>query len=279
MTQNKTGEWICSNAEYHADDAISHSSLEVFRRWSPTFAARYIFKTERAPEPSDEMILGTMFHQQLLEPDTVDWLDAPINPKTGRAYGSDTNAFRDYQQANPGRLILHPDDRRRLDGMLAAVERNADVMNFLNCPQRRELGLRWVDDETGIACRCRPDILSDAGIIVDFKTSSDPTEWLKQAANFGYHRQAAWYQVGVSCALFENYQLPPFVHVVVGSKPPHAVIVYQLGERSLELGREQNEADLMRLADCRRTGDWSDPRESGIQFCDLPSWAFPRKEW
>ena len=59
----------------------------------------------------------------------------------------------------------------------------------------------WNDPLYGFRCKCRPDKgFKDIGVLVDLKSAKDasPFEFSKDAANFGYHVQAAWYTDGMN---------------------------------------------------------------------------------
>lgn len=277
-----TGEWECSNSEYHQDAAISHSSLEVFRRWSPTFAARYVFKTEPKPEPSDEMKLGSAFHCLLLEPDNFK-TEYIVSPKFDRRTKVGKAAAEDFEAAALGKAVLDADSMGAVFAMLASARNNADVMAFLDAPQRREVSFRAVDITTGILTKARPDILADETKdhymrLVDIKSNKDPCNWLRDAGNYGYHRQMEHYKKVVAAALNLDYY-PEFFHVVVGTSAPYPVIVYKLSERSQALGQRQNRATLELLAECIATNDWRDQRQIGVVDGDIPSYHFPRETY
>ncbi len=272
-----------SNAQYHSDlSAVSHSMLECFRAWTPTFYSRFVAKTQPAPPPSDSMVIGSAFHCLLLEPQNFH-LQFIVSPKFDRRTKQGKADADDFETASNGKTVLDCETMETVLAMTDSVRKNADVVEFLNAPQRREVSFRAVDLYTGLLLKARPDILADETDenymrIVDIKTSRDPCNWLVDAGKFGYHRQLDHYQRVIKDALDLPY-FPEFFHVVVGSSEPYQVVIYQLGQRSQRLGREQNSESLERLVECHATGDWRDPRQIGVVTGDIPAWNFPKEKY
>ena len=70
---------IETNEQYHANDAISHSKLELFRRRPISYYRRFIAKTVARPEPTEAFRLGSAAHCAVLEPDTF-WARYALRP-------------------------------------------------------------------------------------------------------------------------------------------------------------------------------------------------------
>jgi len=144
-----------------------------------------------------------------------------------------------------------------------------------------EFSIVWVDQASGLPLRARPDLIcpGERGKVrvVDFKTTRavDLTDFQRDTAKFGYHRQAAWYTEAVE--LF-GYDIEAFLFVSVNKTPAHEVYVHRLSPDALQLGREEN--DLARLELARRLAedDWSNPAAAEIHELDLPQWAYPPLE-
>ncbi len=65
--------------------------------------------------------------------------------------------------------------------------------------------------------------------------------------------------------------------IVVESKPPYAVVVYDIPEEVIEIGREEYTRLLELLADCERANDWPGPAMGGEVMFSLPSWAYQQE--
>ena len=124
----------------------------------------------------------------------------------------------------------------------------------------------------GIECRCRPDAVTERGVIVDLKTTRDasPEEFARSIAQYRYHVQAAFYSDGYRAAFGEAPR--GFVFIAVETEAPYLVAVYVASEAMTQRGRIDYQADLDTFRWCRDHNDW--PGYSGHPLTiDLPKWA------
>lgn len=135
-----------------------------------------------------------------------------------------------------------------------------------------EQSLYWTDEQTGVACRARPDLaVNDWSLIVDYKTtlSADPKEFAKSIAKYGYHQQQAWY-----CEAVETLTgiRPEFVFVCQEKTPPYEVSLIQLDADAVRIGGRLNEDARTIYAACMDSGVWPSYPTS-VQVVGLPAWA------
>lgn len=135
-----------------------------------------------------------------------------------------------------------------------------------------EQSLYWKDEQTGVACRARPDLaVNDWSLIVDYKTtvSADPKEFAKSIAKYGYHQQQAWY-----CEAVETLTgiRPEFVFVCQEKTPPYEVSLIQLDADAVRIGGRLNEDARTIYAACMDSGVWPSYPTS-VQVVGLPAWA------
>lgn len=183
-----------------------------------------------------------------------------------------SDVWEEWQQNNPGRIILSPEQWDQLHAMANAVHSHPAAGALLTgCPGEAEKSVYWNDATTGVLCRCRPDWWRDDNVIVDLKTTEDasPEGFAKSMANYRYDVQAAYYLDGIQKATRKRPKA--FVFIAVEKKPPYGVGVYVLDSDSLELGRAQYQHDLRIYAECVRTGEWPGYGDK-IQTISLPAW-------
>lgn len=135
-----------------------------------------------------------------------------------------------------------------------------------------EQSLYWKDEQTGVACRARPDLaVNDWSLIVDYKTTvnADPKEFAKSIAKYGYHQQQAWY-----CEAVETLTgiRPEFVFVCQEKTPPYEVSLIQLDAEAVRIGGRLNEDARTIYAACMDSGVWPSYPTS-VQVVGLPAWA------
>ena len=258
--------------EYHAIQALGASGLRKLARSPRHFYAATLDPERPRSEPTPAMKAGTLAHCAILEPGFLaaryivrpDGLDG--RTKEGKAWLAAVPAG---VEAVTAEQMLTA--RRQAE----AVRALPDVAALLDRGQP-EVSAFWADDETGEACKCRPDWFSPAGdggvILLDVKTTQDasPDGFPRSIANFGYHLQAAWYSDGFARA--SGLHVLAFVFACVEADYPHAAAVYMLDDDTLAQARAENRRLLNLYASCKRDGAWPGyPSDIGI--LNLPAWA------
>ncbi len=265
-----TGLWDVTNEEYHADlEFDSHSSLELFRASIPHYAAERVYRVLPREKPTAQMILGTRVHCRVFEPAEFAKRYCVIEWAKGKG-SVEANRQLEAEAAKDGKEILDAGDLAQIEAMAFALQQNETFAAAIE-DSRRELSIRWFDQLTGLGIKNRLDLLHGSGLILDLKTAADPgpAAMVKTMANFGYYRQAALYLAGAWQVLGAA---GPFVHVVVGSKPPFEVVAYCLDQAAIDQGHKENRETLNELAERHSSGNW-ESRWKDIQEISLPRWA------
>ena len=113
---------IETNEQYHANDAISHSKLELFRRRPISYYRRFVAKTVARPEPTEAFRLGSAAHCAVLEPATF-WDRYALRPEgIDRRTKDGKIAFAEFESANAGKTIITQDEAGSVQEMTAAVQ-------------------------------------------------------------------------------------------------------------------------------------------------------------
>jgi PDDEXK-like domain of unknown function (DUF3799) len=272
LSESATGLWdVPSNAAYHMDEAVSHSRLEIFRSSPIEFQARFITGSMPEPEPTPSLILGEAFHATILEPEQWDSLFA-IEPlmidgrtKEGRA----TKAL--FKETSAGKTIVTRKQYESIVKMAQSALAHPEVAEIMTNAWRKEQGVRAVHTN-GLPLRSKIDVICNGALIADFKTAADvsPDGFARACANFGYHRQGAFYIDVAKSALGRKYR---FVNIAVQNQEPWETACYYLDNSDIELGREQNNFALDRLKQYYETDEWRGPQNIGIVKLKLPKWA------
>jgi len=257
--------------EYHSNPAVGHSSLLKLMR-SPAHYFNYMTSPR---EPTPAMQLGSAFHTALLEPDVFrqNYIVAPKfdwRTKDGKAQAEA------WEAANAGKTSLTPGDMDSVEKMISSVQEHGGARLLLARGQAEMSGF-WTDQETGIACKFRPDFLATNGdlitSLVDIKTCVDASRegFAKSIATFGYDVQAAYYIDGLEKLTGKRVG---FYFVAVEKDAPHATTVYEASLEMIEVGRAKYRASLELLQWCRKKGRYPSYQPNGeIEKIDLPRWA------
>jgi exodeoxyribonuclease VIII len=248
-----------SNADYHADPAISASHLKAVMQSPYHYWSRFIDPNREPLIPTAAMRFGTLVHCAVLEPHelTKRYQLAPDRrTKEGKAAA--------VEMAANGIEAVSEIDFAQAMQMADAVNANKEVAYLLS-NGKAEQSFWWDDIATGLRCKCRADWI-DGDTIVDLKTCSDasPAGFARAIAQWSYHLQANHYLAGTLAK--------QFIFIAVEKTPPYAVGVYELDDAALVHGGILRHTYLQRIQDCQAINEWPG-YTSGIEKLSLPSWA------
>lgn len=172
---------------YHANPAIGSTLAKLARK-----SLRLFHDTWSGLAPREDKAcyqVGRIVHLRTLEPckyALTTRTKGPLNPKTGKEYGRDTNAFADWQAANPGVIMVEP----YIDLM---CERMPETVKDILRDGQPEVSIRTTYSES-LNVQCRPDWLRD-GDVWDLKTIDDADNWERAVRRLDYWFSAGWYQM------------------------------------------------------------------------------------
>ena len=249
-------------AQYHATDAVSASLLKQIAK-SPAHARAYL---QQQQEPTAAMLFGTAFHTCILE---LDRFRAEYAVFQGDKRTKDGKATYEALVAD-GKTIITQGDYDTLMAMADSIEQHPAASALLNLEHKNEVSMFWEDEETGLQCKCRPDIWAGM-ILVDLKTTEDasPEGFARSIQTYGYGIQAAHYLAGSGA--------DAFIFVAVEKKAPYAVAVYELDPLSLEICETKRRGLLEYWANCREA-DMYPAYSDECQLISLPAWAMKGTE-
>lgn len=263
--------------DYRQIEAVNFSTLKHIRR-SPR---HYQHALQNGFTATKSMRLGTAAHIAVLEPERFLrefclWTERKSNgdmmPRKG-------DKWRAFQAANPGKMDISEAEYEQAIAMKDAIRSDRLAMKYLG-HGRPEVTIEWVDAETGILCKGRPDWLTDVdGIpcLTSLKTAADldSVAFYRQCARLGYHLQDAMYADGYEVV---TGKFPRVVVVAVESKPPYDVTVDIVPTDVLEVGRSEYRDALVKLKQCRAEDYWHGRCAGTERTLTLPMWAVPDED-
>lgn len=275
-----------SYAHYAAIDGVRHSQLKEMAK-SPL---HYRHGLEHPREDTDAFRWGRIVHTATLEPHllTLEYVlreHGIIDPVIWEHGDRRGNAWLAFKAGNEGRTILKPGEVAEHQELL---ERAAHVASVLHSDPiagpmlgagHREGVVVWVDETTGLRCKARFDcglFLATTGHLCDLKTDARGLDRFgSTAARLAYHQQLAMYADGCAAAMGSR---PPVSIISVESKEPHDVVVWDLDDQVLDLGRASYQGLLVKLEACQRANVWPGMANGSRLPLRLPSWAYPMPE-
>lgn len=263
-----------TNAAYHADSSHWGSSMIGTARESLSLAvARYVTKTLPSPKPSESMIVGTLFHAMVLEADTLA-NQFIIAPEVDRRTKEGKATWASFVESSDGREVVTDQQWQTAEAMTKSLRSERSIMALLEKRILCERSIRWNQD--GLQAKCRPDALGEGGILLDLKSTRDPSPlaFAKSIANYGYHRQQPWYGLGLAAA---GYPVEHYVLIACRNTAPYEVAAYQLGAESLRLGLSQmleTAGKLALLSEWNDPSEWRNSWQGGLSQIEIPAWEF-----
>lgn len=266
----KTGVFTgLSNQDYHAGPGYSKTQLDMVAQ-SPALLPWS--KSAPRDESSDAARIGTALHMLLLEPEVFakSYIAEPgkfdLRTTAGKA------ARAEFEAEAAGRVVLGHDEWEMLQRQRDSVMAHPEARGLIEVAGVAEASAYWVDPDTGLLCRCRPDWWPYQDVMVDIKSTEDPSPraFGKSVHEYRYHVQDAFYMDGASIA--SGTQVEEFFFLAIGKKRElgrYPVRVYRLRDEDRELGRSLYKSDLSAIRECELQGQWP-----GIEELALPAYAY-----
>jgi hypothetical protein len=270
---------IETHAQYHANAAVSHSKLEVFRRRPRLYQMRYVTRELPAPEPTAAFRIGSATHCAVLEPEKFPTLYAQRPEGIDRRTKEGKAAWESFTAQHSGKDFLDAEEWAQISAMMEAVRANPLASQLLaqGTPE-----LSWRVETGAIPLQCRTDWFNPKGCelsagrpyVADLKTieslDADAFRSFERAAfTYGYHRQAGFYLPLITEII--GAPVTDFFFIAVEKQAPYGVAVFRLTDEAVATGQDESLADLRRLKICRETNVWPNI-EPEVTELGLPKW-------
>ena len=251
-------------AEYQALPGWNWSKIKLLEDGSP----RHVKHALTAPdEDTSSRVMLRAVHALVLEPDRFEDSFSVYGGRRDKR----TKAYQAHLEEHAGTAVLNVRDYDLACTTARAIRTHPGVRPLLDTG-RPEVSLTWVDEATGLPCKCRIDWLGSA--LVDLKTLGTTNE--RQVASIVArdlnHGQLAHYDAGLRA---HDINVPAFL-VVAEGKGAHDVAVFELDagipDGALHVGRVLRRRLMTRLAECVEFDHWPGRHEGRQQLC-LPTYA------
>ncbi len=246
-----------SNEDYHASEGISRSMLGALKNSPAHFYGNYI-SLDIVKEKTDDMIFGDLVHALILEPDraTTDFIiKEKVDGRTTK--GKEYNEW--FALASAGKCGITPENFAKAREMVCSFFEHKHANIFLR-NAKIEQTMYWIDEETGLLCKARPDIFNEEiGIICDIKTTADalPSNFPYSVKKYNYHIQAA---MQLEAARANGKEIRTFTVIALSKTPPYMPYVYTLEDSVVGYGHMEYMNGLRLYKACLEQG-WHKDRE------------------
>lgn len=255
--------------DYYDIPAISASGINDFIRSPLHFWNRTPLNPKRVKDdPTPAMVFGSLTHCLILAPDLFD-NEFAIAPDVNRRTNEGKAELADFVQNHKGLKIITSEEYDAAIAMRDAMFANSDVKELLGNGCSEE-PVTWRREPDGVLCKAKLDYLR-SGLVLDYKTTEDArvSSFSRSVANFGYHRQMAWY---MEAAQNHHNESPRGAVLIVQEKSlPQAIAVYALDADAIAYGIAECNRAYDEIRARLESKDWS-AFPSGIQPLSLPRW-------
>lgn len=267
---------------YRDIEALNMSRLKDIEHSPQRYVWRATHQLETKP-----LTLGKAAHCAVLEPERFDqdfvvWTKLTKNG-SGNIAPRSGEQWLNFQAENVGKTIITVEERDLAMAMQAAVRADAAAMKYLEVGDP-EVTMEWdLSEAWGLPsrrCKGRADWLTrldDKRYVVGLKTAVDCREFAfgAAAARYAYPLQWSWYHDGYRTITGIE---PRLKEIVVESKPPHAVMVYNVTEDVLLEGRDRYLELLKILGECESSGKWPGPGKGEEHDVTLPTYYYGQQD-
>jgi hypothetical protein len=254
-------------------DVANYSGLKVLHLQSP---AHYLYRATAPDVETEAKRFGKAAHVALLEPERfgdcyrVLPADRPKDLRHLRDAAKPSQSTLDsiawwdeWTAGEAGTVTLEAGEFALIQAMAASLR--ALRMDFpgvtitageLFATCRTEVTVRWVDEETGLACKARADLYSEEfGFVGDpkFCRGASWAAFARDVNQFCYHLQHAHYCEGFRAC---GAPLKAFAYFPVEKEAPHVPASWCVGPASEARGWEIRQKAMTKLARCLQRNEW-----------------------
>lgn len=256
---------------YHQHKSVSSSLLKDVIKTCP--AKAYVdspFNPDRDKSKTKKCFtIGTGAHDMVLQPDKFD-----VNNFTlPHDFNGRTKAGKELKASieSQGKNCMTYEEGHTIRKMAKAVREHDFAGNaFIN--GEAEIAIFWVDEETDVWCRAKPDWLPKSlKLVPDYKTTRDASpKGVEKAINdYLYNMQHAWYKRGIEKVFGKEPE--KFFFVFQETSEPYLITCCVPSETSQCYGEMLNRKALEDVAEALKTGVWKGYTDE-VLVSHLPVW-------
>lgn len=235
---------------------ISKTDIELAAISPANMIAR---KIRAIDEDNEALFLGKMLHSRLeFHDDRLKWLSTFVQMPAFEGTGMKA-AKAAWLTEHGGKLILTKEQLDGIEDMYEGVLANPQSFAFLNAPGSAEDTIYWIDEDSGMICKCRPDKrvtnYLGAPFTIDWKTTGNFSKRHIQDAihDYGYNVSAAFTLDGMRA---NDLDPGEYIFVFIEKKSPNRVMCVPAEDIDVEIGRRKYKKVLKEIAEAQRTKIW-----------------------
>ncbi len=260
---------------YHADkEWWSKSQLwDLWANGPLYFHGRYISGGISNPFGAS-LVKGTHVHEWAEQGPSAWWGRVVVIPK--EVLGADGRRTKKTEEWLAGQsadaICLSVEEAEAYHRQFDAILANPIFGRLQEQTEHREFSIRWIDPETGLKLKCRPDACA-ATFLWDLKTTKErqplKTFW-RSVIDYGYAFQAEHYLSGARAA---GIPATKFVFLLSSTVPPYECHAVVLPEQLLKSARRDLRSTRIDLKTRLLIDHWNQPDAGQITELVVPRWV------
>ena len=257
------------NKDYHASPGISNSRMGYLLDCPARYYTEFLDPNKPEKKKPEAFSLGTAVHSLVLEPDKF-FEDNYVFPKCDRRTNKGKDDFEEHTKQSKGKNLLNDEQFEKAHAMATSVFKRIPWLKTILQGASIEDSLFWVDEDTGVQLRSRPDIYN-GDFYIDLKTSESAKQedFTRSIVKYGYDRQASLARAGLMKFYGKHYKY--FINVVVEEDYPHLCAAYVMDDAMLDRGEAQYKRATQIYKECVEKNEWKGYSPE-IQQVYLPPW-------
>ena len=259
---------------YHSQPEVSSSQERDAARSMELFHGRHI--TGDIPKfSSSSTELGQDIHDWYEnQDDSLSWLvRAPKETLTPTGLiGKKAQDWAAKEGIPEGSRLVSEAHYWKVMRIVAALKANPISQELLDNAAHKELSFFW--EQFGLGLRTRADLMLEDGTLVDLKTTSCEDidrEFGMSVAKFGYHRQEAFYRLGLMAA---GTPVRAMQFVIVQTSEPFQVRVRTIPRELIVLAEASVTKTLQEIQRRIEWNDWTFEAAEEVRDLRVPQWIF-----
>ena len=260
-----------SNKEYRQREGISSTEI---KRMSKSMA-HYKYYKDNPGEDTPSLLFGRAYHKFCLEPDTFfdEFIIAPYCDKRTK---EGKEIYKKFLEDAEGKDVIEQKDFDTINAMRDALYSTPFAKKLIY--GEHEISFFWDDEDTGLACKCRPDTYGKLGntfFCSDLKTcqNAETQAFMRDAIKLGYDIQAAHYCDGLKANFGADFE---FIFIAQEKTPPYLVNILQADKLFMQSGRELRHSLLQDYKECLERNEFPGymnfASETEINSLSVPKW-------
>jgi len=254
-------------SNYHSNkEYVSRSMLMDLNRSPEYFHYRHLSVADEESS-TKAMKFGSALHTYVLEPEEFCSRYVTLENKFDRRTKKGKEDYENFIAEAGDRIVLDMDEYESILSISNKIKAH-DTASLLLGGAICEEELYWVDEETGVKCKCKPDV-RNLTAVADLKTACDISlRGIRNAIfNYGYHVQASMIREGMR----QNKmgEMSSFWLIVCEKTSPFSIATYKLGEDFIEYGHSEFRRLLGQYKLCLEKDRWPGPKTCEISFNKL----------